>query len=891
MPEPADLERLLSALRAGLINPARLASELAAWPAARRAELAALLEAQGVVTGEYDALPGTITASFEPVGTDPDATTDHVSTPAPGGTTETATVAPAGAAPAAGHSRTARYQLVRVHRCGGLGQVWIARDTAIGRDVALKTLRPDRRTDPGARARFVREARVTGRLEHPCVVPLYDLIDRPGSQPFYAMRFVAGRTLAEAVEAYHQARAAGRAGPLDLAALLDAFVAVCRAVAFAHARGVLHRDLKGHNVVLGDYGEVFLLDWGLAKKASEPDPPGAAALDDDGQPDLTRPGAPVGTPGFLAPEVAAGGAATTASDVYGLGAILYTILTGKVPYEGATATEVIGKVAAAGPPPAGAVNPAAPPALVAICRRAMARRPADRYPSADALATDVRRWLADEPVAAYPDPFLARVGRWARRHRPAVAAAAVFLVTAVAALAASTALIAREERRTAEQRDVARREWDRAEEERRQAETARARADANFHIARELAFSISGKIFDLETGRTDTRATDAARLRLLDEAGNTFDQLRTALPEDAALARQAANIHRFRANVARTLNRTDEARRAYQASIDLWQWLVDRRPDDPDPVDNLGQTLRDYAMYLKRIGKLRDAAATIDRACEMAAGQKGRLPERSYARSLGVAEIGRSEVAYLLGDFAAAEKAAARAAELLAVLEKPAPGNLSQPADPLMIAIAFTDLAKAAREQDRPADALTQHDRACEVLRELLDGPLDPNVRLLLCGARTERALTLDRIDGKRAEAVADLAEVTREAAALAEKYPDVAFYKESLAAAHLHRAELLIRLGKPDEAEAELKQALAVTRVLIDRSRNDPVPEVLRLRAWTYLRLGQLSAAAGRAGDAAKEIANAAIIFKLALKNDPDNVHHGRGLEATEREAAGKGP
>src|SRR5581483_2871984 len=346
---------------------------------------------------------------------------------------------------------------------------------------------------------------------------------------------------------------------------------VCRAVAFAHARGVLHRDLKGQNVVLGDYGEVFLLDWGLAKAVGEEESAAPAPASPGDEPaELTRPGATVGTPAFLAPEVAAGGAATTASDVYGLGAVLYTILTGKSPYEGTTASEVIGKVVAAEPPAPTVANPVAPPALVGVCRRAMARRPEDRYASADELATDVRRWLADEPVAAYADPFLVRAGRWARRHRTAVATVAVFLLTAVVGLAASTALIAREERRTAEQRDAAEREWERAEEQRRQAETARARADANFRTARELAFSISGKIGDLETGRTDARASDAARLRLLDEAAQTFDQLRAALPDDDALARQAGNIHRYRANVARTLNRNADAERSYKAAIDLW---------------------------------------------------------------------------------------------------------------------------------------------------------------------------------------------------------------------------------------------------------------------------------------------------------------------------------
>src|SRR5262249_37783185 len=157
--------------------------------------------------------------------------------------------------------------------------------------------------------------------------------------PCYAMRFVAGRTLAEAVTRFHEDRAAGRAGRLDLVALLDAFVAVCRAVAFAHARNVLHRDLKGQNVVLGDFGEGFLLAWGLAKEADRDDLPILAELYDEDPGELTRPGSAVGTPAFMAPEVATGGEATRASDIYGLGTILYTILAGQMPYDGTTAEE------------------------------------------------------------------------------------------------------------------------------------------------------------------------------------------------------------------------------------------------------------------------------------------------------------------------------------------------------------------------------------------------------------------------------------------------------------------------------------------------------------------------------------------------------------------------
>src|SRR5262249_40637205 len=141
-----------------------------------------------------------------------------------------------------------------------------------------KELRPERAGQPTLWARFLREAQVTGQLEHPGIVPVYEVGRRPDDQaPFYTMRFVRGRTLAEAARAYHERRRRGEAGRLELRELLTAFVSLCQAVAYAHSRGVLHRDLKPQNVVLGDYGEVMLLDWGLAKVTGETDAEGERA--------------------------------------------------------------------------------------------------------------------------------------------------------------------------------------------------------------------------------------------------------------------------------------------------------------------------------------------------------------------------------------------------------------------------------------------------------------------------------------------------------------------------------------------------------------------------------------------------------------------------------------
>src|SRR5262245_38411374 len=164
-----------------------------------------------------------------------------------------------------------RYCRLRLHATGGIGRVWLAHDNDLGRDVALKELRPERAEHATLQARFLQEAQITGQLEHPGIIPVYELARaRDGSQPFYTMRFVKGRTLSEAARAYHNRQSAGQAAALELPVLLNAFVTVCNTVAYAHSRGVIHRDLKGQNVILGDFGEVVVLDWGLAKLVGRP---------------------------------------------------------------------------------------------------------------------------------------------------------------------------------------------------------------------------------------------------------------------------------------------------------------------------------------------------------------------------------------------------------------------------------------------------------------------------------------------------------------------------------------------------------------------------------------------------------------------------------------------
>ncbi len=288
-----------------------------------------------------------------------------------------------------------RYEPMDVVGSGGMGHVWLCRDRQIGRDVAIKSLSLDRAQDPTARARFLQEAVTQGQLEHPCIAPVYDIEAARGARPRFTMRFVAGITLAEVV-------AQLRAGD-TLAAqrdtrrrLLTAFSAVCGAVHYAHRRGVIHRDLKPENVMLGEYGEVYVLDWGVARltgtSASHVHPP------DDAAP-MTEVGALLGTPGFVAPEQwLQSAAADERSDVYSLGAMLFELLTYAPLHDGESTRAIMRQTftEAQVTPSARAPQLAITPELDRICLTATARDRDHRFASARELRDEVERVLDGE---------------------------------------------------------------------------------------------------------------------------------------------------------------------------------------------------------------------------------------------------------------------------------------------------------------------------------------------------------------------------------------------------------------------------------------------------------------------------------------------------------------
>jgi WD40 repeat protein/tRNA A-37 threonylcarbamoyl transferase component Bud32 len=337
-----------------------------------------------------------------------------------------------------------RFKILRFHARGGLGEVYVARDEELHREVALKRIQDEHADDPDSRSRFVVEAEITGGLEHPGIVPVYGLGHYADGRPYYAMRFIKGESLREAIRQFHGAEGPARdpgARSLELHHLLRRFLDVCNAVAYAHSRGVLHRDLKPSNVMLGPYGETLVVDWGLAKVVGRSDAVGSElTLRPSSGSDVqaTRAGVAIGTLSYMSPEQARGDLEKLgpASDVYSLGATLYHVLTGRAAFGGADAAEVQAKVIVGDFPKPREAQSNIPAALEAICLKAMAREPQDRYATPRGLADDVEHWLADEPVSAWREPLAVRLGRWGRRHRSAVGVTAALVV--IAALGLST---------------------------------------------------------------------------------------------------------------------------------------------------------------------------------------------------------------------------------------------------------------------------------------------------------------------------------------------------------------------------------------------------------------------------------------------------------------------
>lgn len=510
-----------------------------------------------------------------------------------------------------------RFELRSKHAVGGLGEVWLAWDRQLGREVALKQMRPEWSGNFNAAARFRREAEITGFLEHPGVVPIYALGQQADRRPFYAMQFIRGRTLQQVVEEQlhrpvtPQALASQDRSPRwydteSLRKILDHFVDVCQTIDYAHSRQVVHRDLKPANIMLGTYGRTLVVDWGLAKwldpSVRPSDSPGtekeidqqidatlSLANQNDSSVDATCQGTTLGTPRYMSPEQAAGmiDQIGPAADIYCLGATLYFILTGQAPHAGeADLQSTFNRIIEGRFDLPTKVRHEIPGPLQAIIMKSMATPISQRYASAGDLAEDVQKYLTDQPISVFTDPPIERTLRWARNHRAWTAALAVgLLLTFIGTI--SGLLVRQEMHRRA--METARIETEKEREIRFQEETRRLEAVAASNAAIQRG----------EAALAESRYADAAAL-----IGVAIDRMENQ--DSLAGQRESLIVRRDRlrrlgqfhamereGEDLKHLSRSTEAAVMLQASLDeLGFWESDTWWDDL-PDDDLSALQRD----------------------------------------------------------------------------------------------------------------------------------------------------------------------------------------------------------------------------------------------------------------------------------------------------------
>jgi eukaryotic-like serine/threonine-protein kinase len=714
-----------------------------------------------------------------------------------------------------------RFRVIRPHAKGGLGQVLLAHDAELQREVALKEIQAHYADDRDSRARFLFEAQITGRLEHPGIVPVYGMGTYADGRPYYAMRFIKGDSLQDAVRQFHQKEGPGRdpgERALALRELLGRFVDVCNAVAYAHSRGVLHRDLKPGNVMLGKYGETLVVDWGLAKVLDRPEESaggaGAAAGPfSGGETAPTLMGQAIGTPAFMSPEQAAGrpDLLGPASDVYSLGATLYALLTGRPPFDARPVGVLLHQVQKGEFPPPRQVNPRVPAALEAVCLKAMALRPEDRYRSAQGLADDVEHWLADEPVSVYREPLVARAARWARHHRTLVAGTAVLLVTALVALAVTAVLVSREQARTAEQRRL---------------------AETNFQTALQAVDDMLTEVAQ-EQLAPEPRM-EKKRRALLARARTYYEQFLQQRGDDPGLRAEAARAHKRLGDIARLLGEHGPARESYDQAIALLTRLEAEHPADPAYRYELGVCYDDLGEVERRTSHPEQAREAYRRSQELLAQLVAETPDRPEYRK----ELARTQDN--LGIFLAdtqrskeAEEAWGRALDLFEKLAAEHPKNLGYRQH---LARALLNLGPLLRATGRPEKAEEAYRRAIRLQTELVDQDHStPDYRYEL-GVSYNNLGYLLLSTHREAEAEDAFRQALARYTRLVLDFPDVPVYRKELALTQNNLAIVLARARKWPAAEEAWGRALDLFEKLAAEH-----PEVPDYEGYRGMALGNL--------------------------------------------------
>jgi serine/threonine-protein kinase len=775
---------------------------------------------------------------------------------------------------------------------GGMGQISEAFDHELDRPVALKEILPSGANNPAYQARFQTEAEITAHLEHPGIIPIYSRGELPDGRLFYTMRLIGGdqATLQKALKAFHTAPPA-EPSARDLAwrGLLRRVIDVCHTMAYAHSRGVLHRDLKPSNILLGPNGETLVVDWGLARWLHRP----PTAVEQTAP--STNPGrdgsqltAGVGTVGYMAPEQSAGrgDAASPASDIYSLGTILHAVVTGTTPTPAPPAglsalMEQVG--VAAEPERPTTLQPALDPALEAICLKAMARDPGRRYPTATAMAEDLERFLADEPVSAWSEPWSRRAARWLERRRTLVVATTLGMLLVIAGLTALSFVQSRNRNALAEQavrldealtqsraaQTLAEQQKTLAEEQKARAETEESsalQAVRRFHrvVADNLELRNAGSLAPLRKellGESlayhqqlrerllavpDPSLENLAALRdatrelvtlqiEVGDLGQAFDLLRqlTDFCEgmSSALAPQSPKAARiWRRELAQAhftwgtaLLRTGEAANQlehFDAARAAFQALVDEGTTEVAVVTGLAEAQAGAAHALSVLGRPDEARARFTEALQWQQVAVRLAPDDApLRRALARMRLNDSVLLNAQGKPDLARRQVEAAQTLFRELGDDAAVD---PAGAHRLAAALLNEGIEHERQGRPAAALEAYRQAEREWRRLATQFPAQNEFQNGLGQTLWSIGFLLRQLNRPADALPIWKElVTREQSAVS-KSPGVAEFRGRLLDARHNLGHTLIMTGSAPEARGQFREALTLADALSSESPND---------------------------------------------------------------------
>jgi len=817
-----------------------------------------------------------------------------------------------------------RFRILRPHDKGGLGEVFVAEDQELHREVALKEIQEQYADDPQARARFLMEAEITGGLEHPGIVPVYGLGQYADGRPFYAMRFIKGDNLKNAIERFHKAEGPDRdpgERTLEFRKLLRRFQDVCNAVAYAHSRGVLHRDLKPGNIMLGQYGETLVVDWGLAKTKEDHDTektrlerPIRPQTGSGSEP--TKMGLAIGTPSYMSPEQALGrwDVVGPQSDVYSLGATLYTLLTGSPPFQNQEFPQVFQAVKAGDFAKPRQIKSSIPPTLEAICLKAMSLQAEDRYTTPRELTEDIEHWLADEPVGAYREPWSLQTRRWLKRHRTLVSSAGVGLIVAVSCLAVSVALLATANG-ALEQANL------REKKSAQEAVTERDRARSHFLLARDTV----KKYCVLVTEDAQLKHDDFRQLRvkLLQSAGNFYETFSNPSNDEVSqIGSDRATAYRELGFITREIGSPAEAIRYYElANLELEKshrgalspveaedkascflalgdlyHATSRNTEAEDAYHKALRIISDFSDDQSSLSLLQPLVARVLISLGSFYQETGSpsKAEESYLRSLDTLKGLRTAFPSLwrldasmastygnLGRLYTSLKQQAKADESFDKASKLEDGLVrdhpEDPSYPFNQDYTYHSWATLCTEVGNLTKAEEMYGKALAVRRRLeATHPSVNNYKYATADLlgdialfHTRRGLTA-QADVEYEEAIATLRQLTK-------AYPTIVRYQRSLSRIYQNRGVFYYERGNLAKAEAALLIAMEHARILL--TSNPDVPDFIQMVSGLHLNLGNIYRDWGKSDKAESEYRDAFALQRNLVKEHAKEPEYQRLL------------